>query len=50
MATTWVYQRLQERMFAQRQERGDDDSLMIWGAGVDERVYIFDESSPSSRS
>ena len=36
-------QRLQERMFAQRQERGDDIQLIIWARVLDERVYIFDD-------
>lgn len=43
MATTWVFQRGDHRMYAQRQGRRHGVQLVVWGPGVDERVYAFDD-------
>jgi hypothetical protein len=43
LATTWVFQRGDRRMYAQRQDRRRQVQLIIWSAGDDERAHLFDD-------
>ena len=44
MATTWVFQNGERRMYAQRQERDDQLELTVWGTDVEHQLYAFDDS------
>jgi hypothetical protein len=43
VATTWVFQRGDRRLFAQRQARRHRVELIVRAADADERVYTFDD-------
>ena len=43
MATTWVYQLGDRKMYAQRPDWMNRVELMIWGTDVAEQVYVFND-------
>ena len=43
MATTWVFQRGGEYLRVQRQDILGELRLVVWGAGVTDRVHVFED-------